>query len=212
MAGKKTSGNKETRTRNWTIVLYPESAPPNWRDILDEEHIPWIESPLHDKDLNANGEHKKAHWHILLLFEGKKSYKQVSELTDKLNATIPQRTASAKGLVRYMAHLDNPDKVQYDKSKIIGHGGADVAEYLKPTSSSRYQLIREMVEYIKDNEIVEMCELVEYAMSERFEDWFPLLCDNSAYIMDSVLKSYRHRVMPKNKIIKMDKDTGEVVE
>ena len=26
--------NKETRTRGWTIIIYPESAPSNWRDII----------------------------------------------------------------------------------------------------------------------------------------------------------------------------------
>ena len=108
-----------------------ESAPEGWQDVLDEQHIQWVESPLHDKDMNADGTPKKPHWHILLLFDGKKSYEQVKELTDKLHATIPQKCASAKGLVRYMAHLDNPEKVQYDKGAIIGHGGIDVAEYLK---------------------------------------------------------------------------------
>lgn len=58
----------ESRCRNWTIVLYPESVPDNWRDILDDLHIEWIESPLHDRDINANGELKKPHWHILLMF------------------------------------------------------------------------------------------------------------------------------------------------
>ena len=104
MAGKKSSGNKETRTRNWTIVLYPESAPENWREILDDMHIEWIESPLHDKDINANGETKKAHWHILLMFGGVKTYEQVKEITDKLNAPIPERCHNAKAMVRYMAH------------------------------------------------------------------------------------------------------------
>ena len=89
----------DERTRNWTFLVYPESAPENWRDILDEEHIQWVESPLHDKDDNANGEQKKPHWHILLLFEGNKSYEQVKELTDKLHATIPQKCASAQALL-----------------------------------------------------------------------------------------------------------------
>lgn len=39
MAGTKASGNKESRTRNWMIVVYPDSAPSNWRDVLDELHI-----------------------------------------------------------------------------------------------------------------------------------------------------------------------------
>lgn len=58
---------KETRTRNWSVIVYPESAPENWRQILDESHIEWIESPLHEFDTNPTGEIKKPHYHILLL-------------------------------------------------------------------------------------------------------------------------------------------------
>ena len=41
-----------------TFVVYPESAPENWRTILDETFMRWVESPLHDKDVNADGEIK----------------------------------------------------------------------------------------------------------------------------------------------------------
>jgi hypothetical protein len=185
--------SSEKRSRNWTFVLYPESAPEDWREILDTEHIKWVESPLHDKDLNPDGTTKKAHWHILLLFNGKKSFSQIQEITKKLNAPIPQVAADAKALVRYMAHLDHPDKVQYERSAIIGHGGADVALYLKATSSTRYELISEMIEYIRENEIVEFIDFMGICMAEHRDDWFPLVCDSSAFIIDMVIKSNRHK-------------------
>jgi len=204
---------RDDRTRNWTFLVYPESAPQNWRDVLDELHIQWVESPLHDKDDNADGEQKKEHWHILLLFEGNKSYEQVKEITDKLDATIPLKVQSAKGLVRYMAHLDNPEKHQYDRALIVGHGGVDVAEYLKPTSSTRYQLIKEMRQWVGENGCVEFSRLFDYAADERFDDWFPLLCDNSAYIMGEYIKSRRHSVVqPPPRTVKVDRETGEVLE
>lgn len=181
------------RTRNWTFVVYPESAVENWRSILDEEYVQWIESPLHDRDVNSDGEIKKAHWHILIMFESVKTYAQVLEITTRLNATVPQKCNAAKGLVRYMIHLDNPEKFQYSKSEIIGHGGADVMELLKPNSSDRYGLIREMIEFVKENEIDEIQDLIDYAMMNRFDDWFPLLCDNSTFIMTNYIKSIRHR-------------------
>src|SRR5699024_11179639 len=56
--------DKDERTRNWTFVVYPESAPEDWREIIDDLHVPWIESPLHDKDVNPDGEIKKPHWHV----------------------------------------------------------------------------------------------------------------------------------------------------
>ena len=46
---------KDSRTRNWTIVIYPDSAPNNWREIIDDWHIEWVESPLHENDENADG-------------------------------------------------------------------------------------------------------------------------------------------------------------
>jgi hypothetical protein len=190
------------RAVSWSFIVYPESAPKNWRDIIDDEHIAWIESPLHDKDIDGDGEVKKPHWHILVMYDSLKSFEQVQELTNKVCAPIPQRTASARGLVRYMIHLDNPEKHQYSRSEIIAHGGADIADLLKPTSSSRYQLIAEMQEYIITNGITEFCDLSVYAAVNRPDDWFPLLCDNSAYYMGQVIKSMRHKLQKRENEIR----------
>lgn len=193
MAGNNSSGNKDSRTRNWTFVLYEDSAPDNWRDILDDLHIEWIESPWHDKDVNADGSPKKKHKHIELLFGGVKSYEQVKEITDKLNSPIPQRCHNVKAMVRYMAHLDNPEKAQYSVSDIKAHGGVDLAELLRPSSSERYTLLREMIDYVRSAGVTEFQDLVDYASSEHFDDWFPLLCDNSSYFIGQYIKSQRHR-------------------
>lgn len=193
MSGNKSSGNKSSRTRNWTIVLYPESAPADWRELMDELQIEWVESPLHEFDTNATGELKKPHWHILLLFGGVKSYEQVVEIVEPFKCPAPQRCHSAKGCVRYMAHLDNPEKFQYSVADIKAHGGVDLAELLRPSSSERYSLISEMCGYVRDNCITEFQDLMDYAMQHRFDDWFPLLCDNSAYVVGQYIKSQRHR-------------------
>lgn len=202
---------RDDRTRNWTFVLYPESAPENWRDVLDNLHIQWIESPLHDADLNADETQKKPHIHVLLLFDGNKSFEQIKEITDLLNCPVPQKCANAKGLVRYMIHMDNPEKHQYDRDQIVGHGGADVAEYLRPTSGSRYELLREMVDFIRAKDVVEYSDLVEYAMMERPDDWFPLLVDNSTIFISTYITSFRNKHMKKKKV-KINPDSGEIYE
>lgn len=208
MAGKKSSGNAESRTRNWTFVVYPESAPENWRNILDDLHIEWVESPLHDKDLNGDGQPKKPHIHVGVFFAGNKTYEQVKEITDSLNCPIPQRCHSARALVRYMAHLDNPEKAQYNPSDIKGHGGVDVADMLRPASSERYTLIADMIAYIKDNNICEFQDLVDYARVNERDTWFPLLCDSCSFVVGQYIKSQRHR----QSIVKVDPDTGEIIK
>ena len=208
MSGKKSSGNAESRTRNWTFVVYPESAPENWRNILDDLHIEWVESPLHDKDLNGDGQPKKPHIHVGVFFAGNKTYEQVKEITDSLNCPIPQRCHSARALVRYMAHLDNPEKAQYSPSDIKGHGGVDVADMLRPASSERYTLISEMIAYVKNNNVVEFQDLIDYARENEFDTWFPLLCDNCAFVVGQYIKSQRHR----QSVVKVDPETGEIIK
>lgn len=192
---------KETRCGNWTIVVYPDSAPDNWRDVLDDLHIEWVESPLHDKDINANGEPKKAHWHVLLMFSGVKSYEQVVELVEPLCCPIPTRVHNCKALVRYMAHLDNPDKAQYSIKEVISHGGVDVSDLLKPSASERYTYIKEMRAWCDDAKCTEFHDLFDYAAEFRFDDWFPLLCDSCAFVMDKYITSRRHH-------LKLNKDSS----
>lgn len=184
---------KDNRTRNWSFILYPESAPENWMELLKEEMIPFSVSPLHDSDVNeGTGELKKAHFHILICFEGKKSYEQVKAITDRLNATVPQTVNSSKGLIRYFVHRDNPEKYQYNQKDIQVFGNIDIVGAFK-TSTSRYDAIKEMRKYCDDNDIVEFCDLFDYCALHN-DEWFNLLCDNSAFIMGQYLKSKRHRI------------------
>lgn len=92
-----------------------------------------------------------------------------------------------------MAHLDNPDKAKYDQSKIVSHGGVDIADLVKPSSAERYTLIKEMMLHVSDLGYTELYELIDYAMEFRFDDWFPLLCDSSAYVLNSYIKSQKFR-------------------
>lgn len=191
MSSEKTRGHD--RTRIWAAVVYPDSAPDNWRDILDDYHIEWAESPLHEFDVNLTGELKKAHWHIVLAFDGPKSYEQVCDILEPLNCTIPQRCHSLKGAVRYFAHLDNPEKHQYSIADIRAHGGFDVQAALAPSSSERYALISEMIDFVRQNNITEFQDLMDAARELHFDSWFPLLCDSCSFVMQQYIKSKRHR-------------------
>ncbi len=46
---------------------------------------------------------------------------------------------------------------------------------------------------IRDKDVIEFTQLFDYAADEWFDDWFPLLCDNSAYVIGQYIESNRHR-------------------
>lgn len=187
--GSDTDGN-----RNWRVVLYPDSVPPNWREYLDSLNLQWYESPLHEHDMSADGSPKKPHWHLVFCFEGKKSYKQLLRILKPLNGPIPKVADNLRGAVRYLAHIDNPEKYQYPASQIICHGGADLEKYLVADSYHRKILLREMQAYVRANNIFEFADLMDYAAQERFEDWYQLLIDNSAMVMDKYICSLRNSI------------------
>lgn len=184
---------KDERCRNWSFILYPESAPDNWKEILDTYHVKTIISPLHDLDVTKEGELKKAHHHVLVLFDGKKAYSQVYDMySDKLCCTIPQKVISARGLVRYFCHLDNPEKAQYKTADIESMGGVDVKALLEPTDSDRYSLIQDIGAFISSNAVSEYCDLWEYALENNLTDWIPILSDY-AYCINTLIRSRKYR-------------------
>ena len=102
-----------TKTRYWTFVLYPDSAPDNWLDYLKDTHLPIAISPIHNKDINPDNTLKKPHYHVIVAFDGPTTYKNiVDNFTDFLNCPIPKRVMSLRGMYRYLCHLDNPEKFQ----------------------------------------------------------------------------------------------------
>lgn len=183
----------DNRTPNWNFILYPESAPENWRELIEETRIEWIESPLHDKDVNPTGEIKKAHYHITLLYPGKKSFEQVEQLTLSLNQPIPVKCQSVKGSIRYMVHKDNPDKYQYDWNKIISHGGADLSSLCSATVSERMQYEKEIFRFIRDNDIIEFSDLIDSIEIMGNDDWHRVAVSFSTMAINAYLRSRRHK-------------------
>lgn len=176
-----------TRTRNYATVVYPESAPENWKEQLEQMFIPCLISPLHDRDVNPGGELKKPHYHVLLLFDTVKTKEQVKVVLSEIGGVGCETVNSVRGYARYLCHLDNPEKAQYRIEDVKQFCGVDYREIVS-LASDKYKAIREMIAWCNDNEVYAYSDLMEYAMIER-EDWFMALSDNSTMVIKEYLKS-----------------------
>lgn len=156
------------RTRNWISILYPESAVPNWQEVLSESCVPAVVSPLHDKDINPDGEPKKPHYHVMLLFSGPKNVEQAQQVFDSIGAIKCQPCTDTKAQARYFVHRDNPEKYQYNANEVQNFGGADWSE-LVATSADMFANIAEIEEYIRSSHINSYADLCDYLRKDNFE-------------------------------------------
>lgn len=213
---KKSSGADE-RVRNFACVVYPESAPSDWLTILEEQHIPAFVSPIHDKDLDPQNQPKKPHHHVLIMFDGKKSIKQAKAVFESINGVGCEVVKSIRGYTRYLCHLDNPEKAQYKQSDVISLSGANYVEVTTLVSDKR-QAIKEMIAFVKQEDLLYYDQLVEYAMEER-DDWFSVLCEQSILIKDFMQSrkwrkrdQYLNGTYDKATGAIIDEETGEVIK
>lgn len=177
----------KARQRNFATIVYPDSAPDNWLDILRDMKVNCFVSPLHNEDVNPDGEIKKPHYHVLVMFDSPKAPDQFLEFITPIHGVGIEKVNSIRGYARYLCHLDNPEKAQYDKEDVICIGSCDYLESIS-LSSDRYGVIRDMIDFCNSKSIILFSDLLLYA-SQNNETWFRCLCDNGAYVMKEYLKS-----------------------
>lgn len=168
---------KNVKKRNWAFVLYPESAPKDWREQLQQTGLQCAISPLHDRDVNADNSPKKAHYHVILAYSGPTSFNVVKGLTENLNQPIPQPLEQMRGYYRYLSHKDNPEKAQYDEREIKTINGFDIADYVELTKSEVDRIKLSLQKLIRELGMTEYCHLIDY------------LADNEMYVEHSVASS-----------------------
>ncbi len=180
--------NERLRKRAYATVVYPESAPDGWIDILQEAHVAAFVSPLHDRDISGDGEAKKPHYHVMVMFSSPKRYDtQVKPLFDKIGGVGYIAVSSTRSMARYLIHQDDPDKAQYSRYDVQAFGGAD---YLvvshQPSDDIKYQ--RELLMFIEAENMYYYHELLHVLMHDGLVDLYNYAQGHSFFTVE-VLKS-----------------------
>nr|WP_015231149.1 replication protein [Mycoplasma capricolum]AFY63032.1 plasmid replication initiation protein [Mycoplasma capricolum subsp. capricolum] len=179
---------KAIKKRHWAMVIYPESLPENWKEILQQTgcEIAYI---LHDKDIEPTGEPKKPHYHVIMSYtNGTTTFNNVKRITDALNAPIPQGIESVGGYYRYLTHKDNPEKYQYDEKDIVHLNGFSPFNYIELKKGHELKLKQEILAFIKESGILLYDELNEYYMNTGQDLYFKVVSENTNYF-SAILKA-----------------------
>lgn len=192
--------------RNWAFVMYPESMPENWFELLEQTGLPFAISPLHNKDLNPTGEEKKPHYHVICQYANTTTSNNVDKNVCKLvNGTIPIKLESIKGMYRYHLHLDNPEKYQYDDRDRIFINGFDVSNVNALTQTEIQKLKKEITNLIIDNDIMEYSDLLELLLDNDLNNMFVVASSNTVFF-NAYITSRRNKL--KEEQIKESKEVN----
>lgn len=180
------------RTRTYAFIVYPDSAPANWRDILNGFHVEALISPLHDKDVNPDGSQKKPHWHVMIMFSSVKSTEQAADIRDAVGGVGWENVASTRGYARYLCHLDNPEKHRYDENDVVEMAGADYHEIVRRAGDG-VRILREMMAFIRENNVYYYSDFVDYCNEEK-PDWFEAIVTRYTYPVYTYIKARAKKI------------------
>ena len=116
---------KNISSRSWGVIL-----PAEWANI--EQILELVRSYsskyyyiLHDSDVDMEtGELKKAHYHVIMTFKTPRKLGTVSNYFinfKELQLNSFEKIRNIDGAKRYLIHLDDADKYQYDSSNIVSN-------------------------------------------------------------------------------------------
>ena len=183
---------KYVKKRNWCFIVYLDSAPENWRDILQETGCMFAISPYHDRDVNPDGSVKKPHYHVIICYDGPTTYNVVKKVTDSVNGTIPQPLEQIRGYYRYFTHIDNPDKFQYDEKDITTINGFDINNYVEMTYTEVSRYLLQLQSIIRTKHIVEYSDLLDLLMDSDCRELWDV-AKNHTILLDRYISSRRYK-------------------
>lgn len=171
--------------RQISILLWVDSVPPDYLERIESIGYPALISPLHDKDVLDDGSPKKAHYHVLFTFPGKKTGEQCQKIAnyishgDEFCGDYPWLYVVDRYVhARYLCHLDSPKKYRYSVADVVSVNGASISKLIgKDWADEDLDdiVLLDIISWVRDNQIYYFNILVDYALYEKKDIWIKRL-------------------------------------
>lgn len=212
------------RGRIWEFIQYDDSS--NIQEIIYQlksigitaaisplhDHDKFIAEDLDDDDLARGvkpGDYKKAHRHILTIFEGYKSGKQIKKLCSDLKCVKPMLMASKVHRLRYLCHFDelgDENKPFYDPTEVICIGPLDYESECQKAADPDLTL-RHMQSFLRETHMLSYAEFMDYCAANNPE-WYDVLTKSRTFVIKEYLKSLSYE--PKLKKLELEFEIQEL--
>lgn len=173
MAEEKSQG----KATYFTFLLYPESIPDNWIELLESTGLQMAISPLHNKDktekkelLEQGQKFKKEHYHVIYIAKNAITPEAVRNrikrlLGDKSVNMVQPIATSVVNAYLYLTHESKDaiakKKYIYDKKDIIHLNNFDVDRFEMFDVHEKRDMINSITEIVRTCELINVIELAE---------------------------------------------------
>lgn len=151
MSNESSTTNKPPKSREWEVIFYEDNERHNeeLQEILKDRRVV---GAYHDRDITDEGEPKKPHYHILIKFDNACTIGSVEKILPNHESNLMRSVKSFRGACRYLIHLDNPDKAQYQKESLVGN--IKIAERYLQSEDIEAESVRKILTFIEDCDCV----------------------------------------------------------
>ena len=173
----------QVKSTYFTFLLYPDSIPDNWVELLESTNLQMAISPLHNKDktekkelLEQGQEYKKEHYHVIYIAKNAITPEAVRNrikrlLGDKSVNMVQPIATSVVNAYLYLTH-ESKDAIAkkkhvYDKKNIIHLNNFDVDRFEMFDVHEKRDMINSIVEIVKSLELTNIIELSEFFDNEE---------------------------------------------
>lgn len=158
-----------TKEYGYICILYPED---NERHATAIEKMTSLGWPFvlmrHNDDYYEDGQEKKHHVHVLMQFKNQRYLSSISKQLD-VEPHLFRRLENFEGYVRYMTHMDHPERAQYLPESFEGTLKKKAIEALSEAESENDRIKR----------LLDLLDSYECVIELR--TWIRIVCDNGLY-------------------------------
>lgn len=177
-----------TKARHFAFLLYPESIPDNWQELLESLAVSIAISPLHDLDkkeddaltddeklivLKGGIVYKKPHYHVIYIARNPVSVesvrKKIKRKLGNVSITHIEIIDDIKGTYEYLTHESKSAKAKnkhvYDKKDVVHLNDFDIDRYITLDQSEKKELKSKLLRIVSENHLVNVIDLLNFLKS-----------------------------------------------
>lgn len=114
------------------------------------------------------GDFKKPHRHVYIQLDYSMPLETMLRSVAPLNITYLEVIKSRRAYLRYLAHLDTPEKAQYRREDVIALGGVDVSCLWSQDDGEKYAQDGKIMDIIKKHRFHSIHRLTSYLASKNY--------------------------------------------